>query len=59
LGKKLLKDCPQQAHIQKGEQFSVSLSWSEWSVVAKVDWSALGYLQSSLSLHGITAKANK
>ena len=35
----LLKDCPQQAHIQKGEQFSVSLSWSEWSVVAKVDWS--------------------
>ena len=30
-------ECPQQEHMQKGEQFSVSLSWSEWSVVAKVD----------------------
>ncbi|MFN8154359.1 MAG: hypothetical protein U0Y08_08735 [Bacteroidia bacterium] len=55
----LLKVCPQQAHIQNGEQFSVSLSWFVWSVVAYVDWSALWYLQSSLSLQGITAKANK
>lgn len=32
-------ECPQQEHMQKGEQFSVSLSWSEWSVFAKADWS--------------------
>lgn len=32
-------ECPQQAQMQKREQFSVSLLWSEWSVVAKVDWS--------------------
>lgn len=30
-------ECPQQAQMQKGEQFSVSPSWSEWSLSANAD----------------------
>ncbi len=45
--------------MQKGEHFSTSLSWLEWSVAAKTDLKVLTYLQSSLSLHGINAKAKR